>query len=212
MDKLWIELIKILPSVLWFILIAILMIKFYKPIRYELIPKLTGFKAMGVEFSFIEKSIKSALQLAEKKPTWKVEVPNSARENVLKRAQKHLDIFRDAHILWIDDVPENNNNEKKMFDQLKVNIEFTKTTDYALELLQKRHYDIILSDMARVNEADAGLKFLKQFRKVDSSTPVIFYIGVFDPNRGVPGGAFGITNRPDELLHLVLDALERKRY
>ena len=46
----------------------------------------------------------------------------------------------------------------------------------------------------------------------NKTTPVIFYVGVFEPERGVPGQAFGITNRPDELLHLTLDALERFKY
>ena len=31
-----------------------------------------------------------------------------------------------------------------------------------------------------------------------------------DPTRPVPVGAFGLTARPDELLHLVMDALERR--
>ena len=53
---------------------------------------------------------------------------------------------------------------------------------------------------------------MNKFREDDDPTPVIFYIGIFDPKLGIPGGAFGITNRPDELLHLVLDALERKKY
>ena len=65
--------------------------------------------------------------------------------------------------------------------------------------------------MARGDEATAGLKFLEQFRKEDKTTPVIFYVGVFAPEKGVPVQAFGITNRPDELLHLILDALERKK-
>jgi len=39
--------------------------------------------------------------------------------------------------------------------------------------------------------------------------PVIFYIGYPDPSKGVPPHAFGITHRPDELLHLIMDALER---
>jgi hypothetical protein len=33
----------------------------------------------------------------------------------------------------------------------------------------------------------------------------------FKPERGTPGDAIGITNRPDELVHLVLDGLERVR-
>jgi hypothetical protein len=35
-------------------------------------------------------------------------------------------------------------------------------------------------------------------------------VGNFNAQDGVPLGAFGITNRPDELLHLVLDIVERK--
>jgi hypothetical protein len=66
--------------------------------------------------------------------------------------------------------------------------------------------------MARGENAAAGLEFLEQFRKTDKTTPVIFYIGVFNPEKGTPAQAFGITNRPDELLHLTLDALERKKY
>ena len=72
--------------------------------------------------------------------------------------------------------------------------------------------DLVISDMTRGVEATAGLKFLEQFRKEDKTTPVIFYVGVFDPEKGVPVQAFAITNRPDELLHLTLDALERKKY
>jgi hypothetical protein len=37
----------------------------------------------------------------------------------------------------------------------------------------------------------------------------IFYVGVFAPARGVPPQAFSMTNRPDDLLHLILDALEK---
>jgi len=79
-------------------------------------------------------------------------------------------------------------------------------------MLHQKKYDVIISDMARTDEDDAGLRFLIKFRKVDETTPVIFYIGTYDPKLGKPIGAFGITNRPDELLHLVLDALERKKY
>lgn len=208
----WTELIKLIPSLLWFILIAILFIKFYRPIRYDLLPKLTGIKAMGVELSFITKSIDAALDLAEKNRNWKVDVPSSAKDNVLKRAKEHLKIFENAKILWVDDNPDNNTNELRMFTQLKMTVEFATSTEEALEKLRTNRYELILSDMARGKEADAGIKFLNQFRTSDEITPMIFYIGTFKLEMGVPGGAFGITNRPDELLHLVLDALERKKY
>ncbi|MFQ6114776.1 MAG: hypothetical protein ACE5NG_11970, partial [bacterium] len=74
------------------------------------------------------------------------------------------------------------------------------------------NYDLIISDIARGNDKTAGLDFLKQLRNNKNTTPVIFYIGEINPKFGVPAQAFGITNRPDELLHLALDALERKKY
>jgi hypothetical protein len=42
-------------------------------------------------------------------------------------------------------------------------------------------------------------------------TPVIFYVGSSDPQSEPPPGSFGLTTDPAELLHLVLDALERRR-
>ena len=215
------EIISIIPSILWFLLALIVIIIFYKPVCRELLPKLSGFKAMGVEFSLIRDSFNAALdkakvhdselRLAEKSPQWKVVVPPEDKENVLNRAKKHLHILDGAQILWVDDHPENNLNERKMFKKLNVEIDTAKSTDEALEILKHAHYDLILSDIAREHSSN-GLKMLKEFRKEDYKTPVIFYIGVIKPEKGVPAGAFGITNRPDELLHLTMDVLERKRY
>ena len=98
------------------------------------------------------------------------------------------------------------------FGQLKVDIDIAKSTEEAIEMLRNGRYDLVLSDMARGQEATAGLQLLKQLRDTNKGIPVILYIGVVNPEKGVPAGAFGITNRPDELLHLTLDALERKKY
>ena len=194
-----------------FFLVVVLLVLFYRPIRNELLPNLTGFKAMGVEFSFVKESIDAALELAEKSPEWKVEVSSEDKERALRRAKKHLQVFRDAQLLWVDDHPENNLNERRMFRQLKTEVDTAKSTEEALGILKNGRYDLVISDMDRGDEATAGLEFLEQFRKENKTTPVIFYVGMFESERGVPGGAFGITNRPDELLHLTIDALERRK-
>jgi hypothetical protein len=42
--------------------------------------------------------------------------------------------------------------------------------------------------------------------------PAIIYLGSgFDPDLGTPPCALGITNRVDQLLQFVLDAVERRR-
>lgn len=206
------EFVKIMPSILWFVLVVIILLLFYRPIRDDLLPNLASLKAGGVELSFVKESINAALKLAEKSPQWKIAVPSRDKEQALKRAKKHLKIFRDAQFLWVDDHPENNINEQVMFRQLKVGTQTAESTEQALEILKNRRFDLVISDMARGEELTAGLNFLKQFRKMNKFTPVIFYLGEFKPDKGVPAHSFGITNRPDELLHLTLDALERKKF
>jgi CheY-like chemotaxis protein len=205
------EFVKLIPSILWFFFVVVLLILFYRPIRDDLLPNLTSLKAGGVELSFVKESIDAALKLAEKSPQWKVKVSSEDKKKALRRAQKHLKVFRDARFLWVDDHPENNINERIMFGQLKVVTQTAKNTEDALEMLKSGSYDLVISDMKRGRRVTAGLTFLEQFRTVDEITPVIFYLGNFDPKKGVPAQAFGITKRPDELLHLTLDALERKK-
>ena len=221
------EFVKLVTSILWFGFAVSALCLFYKTIRDKLLPNLTSFSAMGVELSFVKESMDNAvkagmehdasLELAEKSSQWKIAVSQGDKERALNRVKQHLKILRDAQILWVDDHPENNLNERRMFRQLKTEIDIARNTKEALDMLKGGKYDLVISDMARDNEAPddsktAGLRFLKKFRETGKTTPVIFYIGVDDPEKGVPAQAFGITNRPDALLHLTLDALERTRH
>ncbi len=72
-------------------------------------------------------------------------------------------------------------------------------------------YDVIISDIARGDRNDAGLAFIPTIREHDISVPIIFYIRNLAPNLGTPASAHGLTNRPDELVVFLLDALERHR-
>jgi CheY-like chemotaxis protein len=58
-------------------------------------------------------------------------------------------------------------------------------------MLQRGDYDLVLSDITQGNDALAGLTFLARLRQ-NKTTPVIFYVGVIDPAKGVPAHAFGI--------------------
>jgi CheY-like chemotaxis protein len=212
MHDIAIKLVKLIPSVFWFCLAAALVVLFYRPILNELLPNLTDFEVLGVGFSFVKYSMDAAIELAEKFPQWKIEISATDKKLALNRVEKHLKIFKGAKFIWVDDNPENNLNELKMFRHLKVEIDTAKDTEQALEMLRRMNYDLVISDMSRGDKMTEGLEFLERFRKEDGTTPVIFYIGIIDPQKGTPLQAFGITNRPDELLHLTLDVLERKRY
>ena len=98
-------------------------------------------------------------------------------------------------------------------------ITFAASTDEASRALQtaaEQHqpFDLILSDISRdipAPDPTAGLTMLPPLRNAGFHQPVIFYVGKPKPDVGVPAGAFGVTNRPDQLLQLVIDALSRVR-
>lgn len=211
-----IEILKVLPALLWFLLALALIMLFYKPVRHELIPNLTALKALGVEMSFIGDSLNFAFKKIATKTYTKgltpVNISDEDEKRVIMRVQRHLHILRNVRILWIDDVPANNQNEEQMFRQLNIDIEFAASTKEALKKLKKNEYDLIFSDMSRGDEPAAGIKFLEEYQRRKNKLPVIFYVGTVNPEKGTPAGAFGLTHRPDELLHLTLDALERKKY
>ena len=77
-------------------------------------------------------------------------------------------------------------------------------------MISQVKYDLVLSDMKRDDNPAAGAELLEALSRRRYGTPIVYYAGRLDRTRGAPAGAFGITNRPDELLHYVFDVLERR--
>ena len=164
-------------------------------------------------------ALNAAIELPQKNPDWPVEVPAAEREAALKRANAHRNLFEGAEILWVDDRPSNNRNEGRMLRSFGALVTFAATTNEALQALssaaeQHQPFDMILSDISRdlpVPDTTAGLTMLPRLREAGYQQPVIIYIGRPNAAAGVPPGAFGSTNRPDQLLQLTIDALSRVR-
>ena len=200
-----IELVRLIPSVLWFIFAIVLVAVLYTPFRREFLPRLTGFSAFGVEAKLIREELDKAVR------TRGVEVPESERSQVLRRAQRSTQILQGAKILWVDDNPENFMYERNVLQALGVGVDLVKTTEGALSTLLQTQYHLVISDMTRQDKPDEGLILLREMRKRGMQRPLIFFTASYDPEKGIPPHSFGITNRSDELLHLVMDALERER-
>ncbi len=206
------ELIKITPSLLWFIFIVFLIICFYRPLKEDILPRLKTFEAAGIKFSLVRDSMDAAIVLAEKSRQWKVDISENSKLNVERRARANISVFKGSFILWVDDHPENNLNERRMLNQLGANIDVALSTKDAVRMLENGDYDLVFSDMTRDKNKTAGLELLEEFKNNHIQQAVIFYIGVIDSDKSVPDGCFGITNRPDQLLHYTLDVLERIKY
>jgi CheY-like chemotaxis protein len=133
-----------------------------------------------------------------------------AGDKVLRRAQLIEQALDGARVLWIDDHPEWNVIERDCFAALGMRVTTVESTRSALACLDREPFDFIVSDIARDSSNSSGLDALPDIKNRSNGTPVILYVGAVEP-RGVPPGAFGITARPDELLHLCMDVLERQR-
>jgi len=134
----------------------------------------------------------------------------------LRRAAYGKHLLEGAHILWIDDHPNWIESEARTLEHLGARVTRVLSTEAALAAIPSllraswRPLRVIISDIGRGDRKNAGIQAIPKLQAAAPGVPVIFFIANLDPSRGVPAGAAGITNRTDELLHLVLDALERR--
>jgi CheY-like chemotaxis protein len=133
------------------------------------------------------------------------------RDQVSRRAARLQTLIHGTHVLLVNDVPSEMQQVIAILRQLGVHVDIVKTTEKALSFLSEDAYDVIISDMRRGTSANEGLRFLERARGGGNDRPIIFTVGEYHPDRGTPPYAFGITDRVDELLNLVFDAIERTR-
>ena len=185
-----------------------------------IVARLTDVEAFGLKLSLSGvQAMSAAVEMARKNPRWEGEAPVADQHRALARALRERKLLDGAEILWVDDCPSNNRNEARMLRSFGVMITFACTTEEALTALrdgdaQKQPFHMIISDIDRnypTPNPRAGLDMLPRLAAAGGRQPVVFYVGRLDPHAGVPPGAFGITDRPDELLNLMVDALARVR-
>jgi CheY-like chemotaxis protein len=78
-------------------------------------------------------------------------------------------------VLWVDDNPSNNESIAVLLQGLGAEVEVALSTDQALAKLQESTYDLIISDMGRVEGRDAGLDLLQKIRLKPDRTPFVIY-------------------------------------
>ena len=208
-----------LPPIIWAGL-AVYVIFLLRHTIEVTVGRIGSFEAFGVKLSMSgAQAMSAAIEMARKGADPTLEVPEADRQRALDRANRERALLDGAELLWVDDKPSNDRNEARMLRSFGALITFACTTEEALHALQNaaeqaQPFHLILSDIARdipVPDPRAGIHMLERLREEKIFLPVIFYIARPDANAPPPAGAFGLTNRPDQLLHLVLDGLARTR-
>lgn len=131
-----------------------------------------------------------------------------AQSAALRRASANPALLDKARVLWIDDHPGNNSWERRTLGTFGVEFVTVETTSSALDVLGREPFDAIISDIGR-DSGPSGLAALPALHAAAPGVRVIFYVGSL--TAGTPAGAFGIANDPEELLHLLMDVLARRR-
>ena len=91
-------------------------------------------------------------------------------------------------------------------------MDIAKSSKEGYQLILQKDYGIILSDISRGGKHDEGIRFHKELLEKGIDLPMIFYVGFVEREKGTPPFSFGIADNPIDVIHLVLDVLQRKYY
>lgn len=190
------------PHVLW-LLFAIALLFWIGRSRLDaLLARIEKVNFAGVELQFEQAIVQAAAARGES-------LPSATINRAARRLAQSSALLVDAKLLWVDDNPDSVLFERALFEKAGAKICLVTSSEQAWQNLNHTNYDLILSDIRRGEDQKAGTDLLQRMVNENRNAPVIFYVG--KATKPVPEGAFGITDSPDELVHLVLDALARHR-
>lgn len=113
-------------------------------------------------------------------------------------------------VLWVDDNPRNNRLAMIALRRLQLDVEQVLSTEEALAHLQRRPYDLVISDMGRGSNLRAGYDLLDLLRGHGDTVPFFIFSSSDKPEHRKEAAARGAqlsTNDMIELVDKVIDIL-----
>jgi CheY-like chemotaxis protein len=131
------------------------------------------------------------------------------------RLEHALESLRHGHILWVDDHPEWNSDLIRLFERYEMVVHVVRSTDEALARMRASTYHLVITDMWRDTEhpsCAAGRTLMDALSRQPGCPPIVIYAAQFDPKLGLHPAAFGYAKHANELVHLVIDVMERAKF
>ena len=140
------------------------------------------------------------------------EAINSAikkRGGNIRNAQEQIDrerTTRIARVLWVDDNPDNNLQETIALEGLGLFVTKATTTEAAEIYLRSLNFALVITDLGRGNNPNAGLELLRKVAHTQKYIPVVVYTLGADEKRAwlTEAGARAVVDTPSELITAVL--------
>ncbi|GAA2874113.1 response regulator [Pseudonocardia halophobica] len=200
---------------IWPALVLVVVVLFRKPLTNLLSGSLTVKGPGGLEIS--ASSRQQAATALTQATVAKGAPPmdqKAALDRVDDAARTLQDVGGRARLLWVDDHPSGNRHEATALEAVGIDVELSPSTEDALERTQRNRYDVIVSDMERLQHPQAGYDLLQKLRSSGVHTPFIVYAPTGRPERfdeAVQHGADGWADTPEQLMQMVLAAVRRER-
>jgi CheY-like chemotaxis protein len=158
----------------------------------------------------VEAAATAARNWQAKEPGQKVDVPR-IRQTISPAFRPEVaDNLTGKSVLWVDDNPENNELVVRALRRLRLDVEQTTSTESALAAMQRRHFDLVISDMGRGTDMRAGYGLLKAIRDQGNQIPFLIFSSVDKPEfrrEAAERGAQLSTNDMLELIDCVIKYL-----
>lgn len=201
----WHVVTRTAPHVLWILFLVLVFSLIGSDRIYDVLSRTSKVGVAGVELEFHSEI--DAIANSED-----VELPPYVRAQLVRRIERLYPLIDGTRLLWVDDFPDNNISEIGIMSRLGASIDLATSTKSAREKLSEGIYDIVISDMGRSGNDDAGLDLINEVETAPLNPKLIYYSsGAVQRQTKTPPSVFGVTDRPDELLNLILDAIVRRR-
>ncbi len=113
-------------------------------------------------------------------------------------------------ILWVDDNPANNELGVRALRKLQLDVEQATSTEQGLAAMDRRHFDLVVSDMGRGDNMRAGYELLSAIRARGMTVPFLIFAGSDGPEfrrEAAERGAQLSTNSIIELIDTIISHL-----
>ena len=214
---------KLAGALAWPAVALIVLWWFGSAIRHFLSSMSEGsFKAFGVEGTakrIVQQSIISADLLKSaprgQKPQT-VEQINTTVAKSLTAAELASTVVNESstkpkEALWVDDQPDNNEFEKRALTALGFAVQEVEDTETAMEKIRERRFDLIISDLSRPGDKEAGVTLIRRLRDLGDDTPVIIYTSEISSQSSAgplkDAGAYAVTHLASDLIVKAAEAV-----
>lgn len=173
-----------------------------------------SFTVGPVNFQMQEAAVEATATAAR---DWQAKVPSKTfdlsriRETISRAfTPAVIDNMTGRSVLWVDDRPFNNELVVRALRKLHLSVELAPSTEHALEMMQRRHFDLVISDMGRGDNTRAGYELLEAIRRNGNDVPFLIFSSGDNPRfrqEALDRGAQLSTNSVIELLDVIIEHL-----